>query len=136
MVEDDWEGVLPEALHAVRSLLCTATNNTPHERFCKFQRRSGLGRTLPSWLVGPGPVLLRRFVRNKNEALCDEVELLDANHSFARIRYPDGRESTVSTTDLARSPNGGKDNYPAIDHDQVFRHASMATNFFSVYNIF
>ena len=50
LVEDDWESVLPEALHAVRSLLCTATNNEPHERFFKFQRRSGLGRTHPSWL--------------------------------------------------------------------------------------
>ena len=66
----------------------------------------------------PGPVLLRRFVRNKNKAICDEVELLDANHSFARVGYPDGRESIVSTTDLAQSPNGGKDDYPAIDHDQ------------------
>ena len=29
-----WEFVfvLPEALHSIRSLLCTATNSTPHER--------------------------------------------------------------------------------------------------------
>jgi len=59
LVEGDWESVLPEASHAVRALLCTATNRMPHERFFKFQRRSGLGRTLPSWLVEPGPVLLR-----------------------------------------------------------------------------
>ena len=29
----DWESVLPDALHSIRSLLCTATNTTPHERF-------------------------------------------------------------------------------------------------------
>ena len=43
-----WEAVLPEAWHAVRSLSCTATNITPHERFLGFERRSLLGRALPS----------------------------------------------------------------------------------------
>ncbi|XP_059059911.1 uncharacterized protein LOC131853113 [Achroia grisella] len=33
------EDVLPLALHSIRSLLCTATNATPHEMFC-FPRRS------------------------------------------------------------------------------------------------
>ena len=28
-----WEKVLPEVLHSVRTLLCTTTNSTPHERF-------------------------------------------------------------------------------------------------------
>ena len=28
-----WELVLPDVLHSLRSLLCTATNATPHERF-------------------------------------------------------------------------------------------------------
>ena len=68
------------------------------------------------------------FVKNKNEALCDEAEFLDINHSFALIRYPDGRESTVSTTDLARSPNGGKENSPAIDHDHQPPSTSNADN--------
>ena len=31
-----WQVVLPDALHSVRSLLCTATNETPHERFFGF----------------------------------------------------------------------------------------------------
>ena len=102
--ESCWEVVLPEALHAVRSLLCTATNSTPHERFLGFERRSMFGRALPSWLIQPGPVLLRRFVRNKNNPLVEEVELLEANQSFAHVRFPSGRESSVSTTDLAPSP--------------------------------
>ena len=45
--------------------------------------------------------MLRRFVRNKDEPLVDEGDILDANPSFAHIRFPDVRESTVSTTDLA-----------------------------------
>ena len=60
--EPSWEIVLPQSLHAVRSLLCTTTNATPHERL-NFHRRSMLGRSLPNWLLQHGPVLLRRFVR-------------------------------------------------------------------------
>ena len=96
-----WEEVLPEALHSVRTLLSTATNTTPHERFLPFPRRSMLGRSLPTWLITPNTVLLKRFVRNKSEPLCDEVELLDANPKTALVRSPDGRESTVSVSDLA-----------------------------------
>ena len=99
-----WQDVLPDALHAARSLLCTSTNSTPHERFFGFERRSMLGKSLSSWLLQKGPVLLRRFVQNKDEPLVDEVDLLDANPSFAHIRFPDGRENTVSTTDLAPCP--------------------------------
>ena len=99
-----WEAALPEALHAVRSLLCTSTNATPHERFLSFPRRSIIGKSLPCWLIQPGPVLLRRFVRNKNQPFVDEVELMEANPNFAHIRFPDGRKSTVSFTDLAPCP--------------------------------
>ena len=61
--EEQWEMVLTDALHSVRSLLCTATNATPHEQFLSFPRKSMLGKSLPSWLTSPGTVLLRRFVR-------------------------------------------------------------------------
>ena len=83
--ESTWEAVLPEALDSVRSLLCTTTNATPHKRFLGFDRRSMVGRTLPNWLIQPGPVLLWRFVRNTHDSLVDEVELLDANSSFANV---------------------------------------------------
>ena len=56
---------------------------------------------LTTWLITPNTVLLKRFVRNKSEPLCDEVELLDANPKTALVRFPDGRESTVSVSDLA-----------------------------------
>ncbi|CAK8698052.1 unnamed protein product [Clavelina lepadiformis] len=98
----EWEQVLPGALHSIRSLLCTSTNATPHERFFAFNRRSENGTALPSWLVGPGKVFLRRFVRSsKHEPLVDEVDLVNTNPTYARVRYQDGRESTVSLKDLA-----------------------------------
>ena len=97
-----WEKVLPNALHSIRSLLCTATNETPHERFFLFNRRSSTGTTLPQWLSSPGPVLLKRNVRHsKYDPLVDEVELLESNPKYAHVRLPDGRETTVSLHQLA-----------------------------------
>ena len=97
-----WQEVLPDVLHSVRTLLCTATNCTPHERMFNFQRKSGTGTSLPTWLTLPGKVLLRRFVRNsKYEPLVDEVDLIEANPQYAHVRFSDGRESTVSIKDLA-----------------------------------
>ena len=59
---------------------------------------------MPNWLLNPGAVLLRKFVRNKGDPLCDEVELIEANPSFARIRHSNGIETTVSTKGLAPCP--------------------------------
>ena len=101
-----WEAVLPDALHSIRSLISTATNCSPHERMFNFQRRTHSGLALPSWLSSPGKVLLRRFVRrSKYDPLVDEVELIEANPTYAYIRYPDGRESSVSVRDLAPCGN-------------------------------
>ena len=108
----------PEVLHFQRSLLCTSTNAKPHDLFFNFDRKSCCGFTLPSWLAEPRSVLLRNFVRpHKNDVLVLKVELTEANPSFARVRFPNGRESTVSLKDL--SP------YPALadthDSDISFR---------------
>jgi len=43
-------------------------------------------------------------VRIEGEALCDPVELIEANGNYAVIRHRDGQESTVSTSDLAPYP--------------------------------
>ena len=99
-----WERVLPDALHSIRSLLTTATNTSPHERFFNFQRKSSQGKSLPSWLT-PGPVFLRKFVRSsKHDDLVEEVELTHVNPTYACVRHNDGRESTVSLSDLAPYP--------------------------------
>ncbi|XP_054259409.1 uncharacterized protein LOC128984145 [Macrosteles quadrilineatus] len=98
----DWEKVHLEALHSIRSLLCTSTNTTPHERLFLFSRRSSNGKTTPSWLMNPGPVLIKRSVRSsKYEPLVEEVLLLEGNPEYSHIRYADGRETTVSSRHLA-----------------------------------
>ncbi|XP_059827980.1 uncharacterized protein LOC132395420 [Hypanus sabinus] len=111
-----WQEVLPEALHSIRSLLCTSTNATPHERLFSFPRKSVTGTTLPVWLMSPGPVLLRRHVRsNKYSPVVERVHLLHANPQYAYVVLPDGREDTVSVRDLA--PAGAADHYP--EHSPV-----------------
>ena len=82
--------VLAESLHSILSLLCLATNDTPHNRMFNFTRRAMTVLSMPSRLMNQGPVLLRRFIRNKGGPLCERVLLLDANPSYAHIRLPNG----------------------------------------------
>ncbi len=97
-----WELVLPDALHSIRSLLCTATNCTPHERLFSYQRRATTGSTVPTWLTTPGPVYVKRHVRrSKYDPLVEEAQLLEANPEYAFVRFRNGHESTVSLRDLA-----------------------------------
>ena len=63
-----------------------------------------IGKSYVNCLLNQGPVLLRRHVRTKSDRLCDEVDLTDANSSFARVRYENGQETAVSTKDLAPCP--------------------------------
>ena len=61
---------------------------------------------MPTWLTTPGPIFLHKHVRNsKFEPLVDEVELIKANPNFAHVRFPDGREDTVSLKHLAPQGN-------------------------------
>ena len=74
------ELVLLEVQQSARSLLCTSTNTTPYECFFSFYRYSSHGISLPSWLMSPGPVLIKRFIRNnKTDPYVDQVELLNSN---------------------------------------------------------
>eukprot|EP00795_Rhopilema_esculentum_P013889 gene13889-biopygen3804 len=71
----------------------------------RFARRSSSGASVPTWMAEPSAVLIKRHVRiNKTEPFVDEVELLQANPHYAFVRYPDGRETTVSTKHLAPKP--------------------------------
>ena len=82
----DWESLLPKALYAISTLLCTVTNATPHERFFSFPRRSSASNSLPSWLVQPGTVLLKLRVRpSKHDTLVSELELIEANLQYALV---------------------------------------------------
>lgn len=62
-----WEAVLPHALHSIRSLLSTATNETPHERMFYHNRRPHSGTSTPTWLCETGQVLMRSFNRKSKE---------------------------------------------------------------------
>ena len=84
--------------------MCLATNETPHDRMFKFNRRSMTGVSILAWLLKEGPVYLRKFIRNKSDPLCERVYLLDANPSYAHVRLSNGNETTVSTSDLAPVP--------------------------------
>ena len=86
-------------LHSLRSLLCTATNATPHESLFNFHRKSCAELSLPSWLTKTGPAYLRNFnPAGKNDDLVRKVKLTGANPCFACVKFANGRESTVSLT--------------------------------------
>ncbi|GFU87937.1 retrovirus-related Pol polyprotein from transposon 17.6 [Trichonephila clavipes] len=102
MKTEQWEGVIQTALHSIRSLLCTATNATPHERMFSHPRRSHNSCSIPTWLTKPGPVLMKNQMRaNKYEPIVQEVELIEANPDYAHVKLGDGRETTVSIRHLA-----------------------------------
>ena len=104
MKSSNWEAVLPDALHSIRSLLCTATNCTPHERIFNFSRKSTSGKTIPSW-VKPGPIYVKNHTRrSKNDPPVSPATLLHVNPSYAHVRLQSGVETTVSIRDLARQP--------------------------------
>ena len=99
---EHWESVLPDVLHSIRSLICTTTNETPHERLFIHRRKSVSGASVPSWMAKPGPVLLRRHNRqSKYEPIVEDVELVSANPYYAVVQTEGGRQMTVSTRDLA-----------------------------------
>ncbi|XP_054259845.1 uncharacterized protein LOC128984538 [Macrosteles quadrilineatus] len=122
-----WELVLDEALHSIRSLLCTATNCTPHERMFGHPRRSQNGVSTPTWLMTPGKVLMRRPIRNsKYEPIVQEVTLLEGNSDYAHVRLPDGRETTVSTRNLA--PCGKQAERTDFDDESTPENHTMELN--------
>lgn len=116
--QECWQDVLPDALHSIRSLLCTATNSTPHERFFLFQRRSTNGPSVPSWLTDADSALLKVHVRNKQDPLVEEVSLLEVNPYYAHIRTGNGIEKTVSVRDLAQ-PGNIKPSTPMKESDPL-----------------
>ena len=126
-----WEYVLQDALHSIRSLLCTAINCTPHERVFFHSRKSFNGVSLPSW-IKPGPVFVKRHNRNKNDLVVEEAELIEANPRYAHVMLNDGREITVSLRDLAPNPESllgqnhnveatekDADDIPSLDHNET-----------------
>ena len=95
-----WEDTLSDVLHSILSLLCTSTNCTLHERMFYHARQFINGTFILSWLK-PVPIYVKRHVRNKDEPLVDDAELLEINPSYVHVRLKDGRETNVSIRDLS-----------------------------------
>ena len=117
LLESQWDCVVQEALGSIRSLLCTATNCTPHERLMGYPRNNQSSIKIPHWLRSTGPVYLRQFIRNKADPLVEEVQLVEANNHYAKIKHKDGRFDSVSTSDLAPFPSPAL--FPA-EHSQPY----------------
>ena len=102
-----WEDILPDALHSIRSLLCTATNMTPHDRLFKYSRKSASGISIPSW-VKPGPIYIRNHTKtSKHDPPVTPATLIDVNPHYAYVQLPSGTETTVNVRDLA--PNSSNE---------------------------
>ena len=101
MKNSEWETVLPDALHSIRSLLCTATNSTPHEKMFNFTRRSTTGKSIPSW-VKPGPIYVKNDMRvSKNDPPVMQATPLHANPQYAHVQLPSGVETTVNIREIS-----------------------------------
>ena len=98
--------VIPEVLQSLRPLLCTATNEIPHDRFFKFPRRSMFGTNTPILMTEPGPVYVRKHVRDKYDPVVEKMDLVHANQNYAVVRSPEGCEVTVSVRDIPTTPAG------------------------------
>ena len=99
---EKWEDVLPQALASIRTLVCSATTETPHSRLFRFDRRGSAGFSFLSWLSSGRDAYLKKFVRNKDDPLVTPVSIEQViNPFYARVRFPYGRTDTVSTSSLA-----------------------------------
>lgn len=112
-----WEQVLPVVLHSMRSLLCTATNTTPHERLFKHERKTASGLPVPTWLMSAKTALLHYPRSSKYDPAVQEVDIVDVNPTYARVRLPSGREPLVSLRHLA--PAGLKQNNILNNFEEV-----------------
>ena len=98
--------------------VCTATNETPHERMFSCKRRSTFGTSVPTWLSSPGPVYLKRHIRtSKYEPVVDKVDLLHATPNYALVSLPNGRETIVSLKDVAPCSSADSNDIVDIDNE-------------------
>ena len=100
-----WQELLSDTLHSVRNLICSATNQTPHDRIFIFQRRFTASSSICIGLQPPGLVAIKHHVRSsKFDPLTDEMHLIEANLQNVHVQYPDGKEDTVAFKHLAPKP--------------------------------
>ena len=116
---EDWELVLPDALHSIRSLICTSTRETPHSRIFSFERKSTSGPGVPKWLLESegSPIWVRNFSRRaKSDPRVKPATLIEAFPRYARVEFENGRIDSISLDDIA--PKGSYVN--GADPEVVF----------------
>jgi len=106
-----WDSVIDVSLGNIRSLMNTSTNESPHERFFSFDRRSFVQQNENNEVNRQRYMYLRKFVRGKTDPLVEQVEVINFNPKYSEIRYKDGREDKVSNNDLSSCPS------PLIDEE-------------------
>ncbi|XP_069759173.1 uncharacterized protein [Narcine bancroftii] len=119
-----WQDVLLEALHSILSLLCAATNMTPHDRMFSFSRKATTGTVLPRWLMTPGPELLWKHCRcHRTDPLVEPVEVRHRKtlwppgishqqdfqlNSLNNIIFSKGTQSFIWTSKIRKVPKSDK----------------------------
>ena len=69
-----WEAVLPDALHSIRSLLCTATN----------------------------AIYIHNHSRKVHESIVEEAELMEVNPQYAHVKLKSGYKTTEGVAPCPR----------------------------------
>ncbi len=101
--EDKWEDVLPDVLASIRTLICTATKETPHDRFFNFQRRTPTKYTIPHWMAPGNPVYVKNVVRNKDDPLVHPAQVVEViNDQFIKVANRKGVVDTISSSKVSR----------------------------------
>ena len=60
----------------------------------------------PIWMTEPGPVYVRKHVRDKYNPVAEEMDLPHANQNYAVVQSSEGHKVTVSARDIAPTPAG------------------------------
>lgn len=132
-----WTEELPFALANIRSLVCNATGDTPHDRFFKFNRKSPLTPhsrdtsdceidsvvlndlcKLPDWVKPGSKVKVRNHVRKKDDPkLNEEIYKIESILSPYVVELSDnnGVVNTVSIRDVAFVPLSDPPNTVNVD---------------------
>lgn len=84
---------------------------------------------LPVWLCQPGPVLLKRCVReNKYELKVGEVSLIDCNPYYAQVQLAYDHQGTTSTRHLAPQENVGNRNFDNVICEDMYKMMKIITS--------
>ena len=79
-----------------------------------------------------GPVLVHNFTcMSKHDNLVQQAELTHANPAYAKVRYPDGQEVTVSLKNLALVPRNtiDKTRFNEVNTDRSPTQAEVSSTF-------